>query len=171
MNSNDRNVVRKGRGLVAPKGDAKPSLRQLGRVTETPVSPETAVLETAPNPQADVVYMARFTAPEFTSLCPVTGQPDFAHLVIDYAPAKKLVESKSLKLFLASFRNHGAFHEDCTVMIARRIIAAARPHWLRIAGYWYPRGGIPIDVFYQTGDPPEGLWIPDTGVPPYRGRG
>ena len=171
MNSNDRKVARKGRGLVAPKGAAEPSLRQLGRLTETPASPEAAVLETAPNPQADVVYMARFTAPEFTSLCPVTGQPDFAHLVIDYAPAKKIVESKSLKLFLASFRNHGAFHEDCTVMIARRIVAAARPHWLRIAGYWYPRGGIPIDVFHQTGAPPQGLWIPDTGVPPYRGRG
>jgi 7-cyano-7-deazaguanine reductase len=159
------------RRLTAAKGGAAPSLRQLGRVTEPPASPEAALLETAPNPQSGALFLARFTAPEFTSLCPVTGQPDFAHLVIDYAPAKKLVESKSLKLFLASFRNHGAFHEDCTVMIARRMVAAARPHWLRIAGYWYPRGGIPIDVFYQTGEPPEGLWIPDTGVPPYRGRG
>lgn len=159
------------RRLVAPKGAAKPSLRQLGRVTDMPASPDAAVLETVANPQAGALFLARFTAPEFTSLCPVTGQPDFAHLVVDYAPAKKLVESKSLKLFLSSFRNHGAFHEDCTLAIAHRIVAAAKPHWLRIAGYWYPRGGIPIDVFYQTGEPPKGLWIPDTGVPAYRGRG
>ncbi len=160
-----------GRGLTAPKGAAKPSLRQLGRAAEAPASPAAAVLETVPNPQAGALFLARFTAPEFTTLCPVTGQPDFAHLVIDYAPAQKLVESKSLKLFLGSFRNHGAFHEDCTLMIAQRLVAAARPKWLRIAGYWYPRGGIPIDVFYQTGEPPKGLWIPDGGVAPYRGRG
>ena len=113
----------------------------------------------------------RFTCPEFTSLCPVTGQPDFAHIVIDYAPDARLVESKSLKLFLTSFRNHGAFHEDCTVMIARRVVAATKPRWLRIGGYWYPRGGIPIDVFWQTGPAPEGCFLPDQGVPPYRGRG
>lgn len=159
------------RRLVAPKGAAKPSLRQLGRMTEIPSSPEAAVLETVLNPQSGTLFLARFTAPEFTALCPVTGQPDFAHLVIDYAPAKKLVESKSLKLFLSSFRNHGAFHEDCTLTIAHRIVAAAKPRWLRIAGYWYPRGGIPIDVFYQTEDAPAGLWVPETGVPAYRGRG
>ena len=123
------------------------------------------------NPQADVAYNVRFTAPEFTSLCPMTGQPDFAHLVIDYVPGEWLVESKSLKLFLGSFRNHGAFHEDCTVSIARRLVEFLEPQWLRIGGYWYPRGGIPIDVFYQTGPMPEGVWIPDQGVPPYRGRG
>ncbi len=159
------------RRLVAPKGAAKPSLRQLGRMVETPASPEAAVLETVENPQSGPLFLARFTAPEFTSLCPVTGQPDFAHLVIDYAPAKRLIESKSLKLFLSSFRNHGAFHEDCTLTIADRVVAAAKPHWLRIAAYWYPRGGIPIDVFFQTGEPPKGLWIPDPGVAPYRGRG
>jgi 7-cyano-7-deazaguanine reductase len=101
----------------------------------------------------------------------VTGQPDFAHLVVDYVPDKKIAESKSLKLFLTSFRNHGAFHEDCTLMIAKRFMAAAKPKWLRIAGYWYPRGGIPIDVFWQSGPPPGGLWLPDPGVAPYRGRG
>jgi 7-cyano-7-deazaguanine reductase len=90
-------------------------------------------------------------APEFTSLCPVTGQPDFAHLVIDYAPGDWLIESKSLKLYLTSFRNHGSFHEDCTVKIGRKIVEIAQPRWLRIGGYWYPRGGIPIDVFWQTG--------------------
>jgi len=147
------------------------SLTQLGTRTPLPESPEKAVLETVPNPQAGVLYLVRFTAPEFTSLCPITGQPDFAHLVIDYVPDAKLVESKSLKLFLGSFRNHGAFHEDCTVSIARRLEAELKPRWLRIGGYWYPRGGIPIDVFYQTGVPPAGLWLPDPGVAPYRGRG
>jgi 7-cyano-7-deazaguanine reductase len=147
------------------------SLTQLGRKSELPESPERAALETVPNPHPGTVYLVRFAAPEFTSLCPITGQPDFAHLVIDYVPKDRLVESKSLKLFLGSFRNHGAFHEDCTVGIARRLIAELDPVWLRIGGYWYPRGGIPIDVFYQSGPPPEGLWLPDQGVAPYRGRG
>jgi 7-cyano-7-deazaguanine reductase len=129
------------------------------------------VLEFVPNPHPGTIYLVRFAAPEFTSLCPITGQPDFAHLVIDYVPKDRLVESKSLKLFLGSFRNHGAFHEDCTVAIAKRLIAELNPVWLRIGGYWYPRGGIPIDVFYQSGPPPEGLWLPDQGVAPYRGRG
>ena len=147
-------------------------LTQLGAKTETPASPAAAVLETVPYTRGDgPPAIVRFTCPEFTSLCPVTGQPDFAHIVIDYAPDKLLVESKSLKLFLFSFRNHGAFHEDCTVMIARRVVEATKPLWLRIGGYWYPRGGIPIDVFWQTGPAPEGLWLPDQGVPTYRGRG
>jgi len=145
-------------------------LTQLGKHVEPPASPEAAVLERVRNPQAGVLYLARFAAPEFTSLCPVTGQPDFAHLVIDYAPADWLIESKSLKLYLGSFRNHGGFHEDVTVAIGRRIVEVAQPMWLRIGGYWYPRGGIPIDVFWQTGPAPEGLWVPDQGVPPYRGR-
>ena len=146
-------------------------LTQLGRSVPMPASPDEAVLETAPNPHPDSAYVVRFTAPEFTSLCPVTGQPDFAHFVIDYVPAKAIVESKSLKLFLGSFRNHAAFHEDCTVSIAKRVAAAIRPRYLRIAGYWYPRGGMPIDVFWQTGKLPSGVWLPDTGVAPYRGRG
>ena len=144
---------------------------QLGRETVIPASPAEARLDRVPNPQADALYLARFACPEFTSLCPVTGQPDFAHLVIDYAPKDWLVESKSLKLYLTSFRNHGAFHEDCTVAVGRRIADLVLPHWLRIGGYWYPRGGIPIDVFWQTGRPPAGLWIPEQGVAPYRGRG
>ena len=146
-------------------------LTQLGQATPIPAKPEDAVLERVPNPQAGIRYAVRFTAPEFTSLCPMTGQPDFAHLVIDYIPAQWLVESKSLKLYLTSFRNHGAFHEDCTVSIARRLAELLAPEWLRIGGYWYPRGGIPIDVFYQTGPSPVDVWIPDQGVPPYRGRG
>jgi len=147
------------------------NLTQLGGTTDAPASPEAAVVERVPNPQTGTNYVARFVCPEFTSLCPVTGQPDFAHLVIDYVPADWLVESKSLKLFLQSFRNHGAFHEDCTVGIGRRLADELSPVWLRIGGYWFPRGGIPIDVFWQTGTPPAGVWLPDQSVPPYRGRG
>jgi 7-cyano-7-deazaguanine reductase len=146
-------------------------LTQLGKPVAQPASPVEAKLERVPDTQSGINYLVRFTAPEFTSLCPITGQPDFAHLVIDYVPDQWLVESKSLKLFLNSFRNHGAFHEDCTLAIARRIVAEISPVWLRIGGYWYPRGGIPIDVFWQTGRPPEDLWLPDQGVQPYRARG
>jgi 7-cyano-7-deazaguanine reductase len=149
----------------------KQNLTQLGRKVAVPQSPEEAKLEAVPNPHGDVDYVVRFTAPEFTSLCPVTGQPDFAHFVIDYCPAKAIVESKSLKLFLASFRNHAAFHEDCTIEIGKRVAAAIRPKFLRIGGYWYPRGGIPIDIFWQTGKLPKDVWLPDTGVAAYRGRG
>ena len=147
------------------------TLSQLGRQSDMPDSPETAVLDVVDNPHPGTRYLIRFAAPEFTSLCPVTGQPDFAHLVIDYVPEQSIVESKSLKLYLASFRNHPGFHEQCTIDIAQKIISATAPHWLRIGGYWYPRGGIPIDVFWQSGTPPKGLWLPDQGVPPYRGRG
>ena len=143
---------------------------QLGRPVRLPASPGQAQLDRVPNPHPDTDYVARFTAPEFTVLCPVTGQPDFAHFVIDYAPGRWLLESKSLKLYLASYRNEAAFHEDCTVSIGRRVAALLKPKWLRIGGYWYPRGGMPIDVFWQTGVPPKVLWLPDQGVPPYRGR-
>jgi len=143
----------------------------LGRQAPLPQNPDEAALDRVPNPHPDALYVARFTAPEFTSLCPVTGQPDFAHLVIDYVPGDWLVESKSLKLYLGAFRNHGAFHEDCTIAIAKRLVELLAPKYLRIGGYWYPRGGLPIDVFWQTGDCPEGIWLPDQGVTPYRGRG
>ena len=146
------------------------TLKQLGAHVKLPASPDKAVLERVPNPEPRETYVVRFTCPEFTTLCPVTGQPDFAHLVIDYVPRRWLVESKSLKLFLGAFRNSSGFHEECTLMIARRLVAALAPRWLRIGGYWYPRGGMPIDVFYQTGAPPRGLWLPDQGVAPYRGR-
>lgn len=147
------------------------TLTQLGKQTPLPTSPDKAKLERVPNPHKGTLYHVRFTAPEFTSLCPITEQPDFAHLVIDYVPGDHLVESKSLKLFLGSFRNHGAFHEDCTVGIAKRLVKEIKPKWLRIGGYWYPRGGMPIDVFYQTGEPPKGVWIPEQGVTGYKGRG
>ncbi|MDZ4842491.1 MAG: preQ(1) synthase [Hyphomicrobium aestuarii] len=149
----------------------KPAVTQLGQLTPIPASPEAAMLDRVPNPHPDTDYVARFTVPEFTSICPVTGQPDFAHLVIDYVPDQWLVESKSLKLYLTAFRNHGAFHENCTVAIGKRLAGLLAPRFMRIAGYWYPRGGIPIDVFWQTGQLPTGVWLPDTGVAPYRGRG
>lgn len=151
--------------------DKNHELTALGAQSAMPASPDEAVLEKVANPHTGTIYMTRFVCPEFTSICPVTGQPDFAHLVIDYVPEAWIVESKSLKLYLGSFRNHGAFHEDCTVAIGKRICTEIAPRWLRIGGYWYPRGGIPIDVFWQTGKPPEDLWLPDQGVPPYRGRG
>ncbi len=153
------------------KPDSIALLTQLGRMSALPASPSEAVLERVANPHSGTHYLVRFTAPEFTSLCPMTGQPDFAHLVIDYVPGAYLVESKSLKLYLTSFRNHGAFHEDCTVSVAKRLIAEIAPVWLRIGGYWYPRGGIPIDIFFQHGALPDGVWTPDQGVAPYRGRG
>ena len=153
------------------KDKATEELTQLGSHVAIPDSPEKAELERIPNPKPNMQYNVRFTMPEFTSLCPVTGAPDFAHLVIDYVPADYLVESKSLKLYLNSFRNHNGFHEDCTLEIAHKIIKRIIPKWFRIGGYWYPRGGMPIDVFYQSGEPPKGIWIPDQGVAPYRGRG
>jgi 7-cyano-7-deazaguanine reductase len=143
----------------------------LGQPSPLPASPAEAVLDYVPNPRVGSTYVVRFTQPEFTSLCPVTAQPDFAHLVIDYVPAATIVESKSLKLFLASFRNHCAFHEDCTVGIGQRLFDEMAPVWLRIGGYWYPRGGMPIDVFWQSSTPPAELWLPDQGVASYRGRG
>jgi 7-cyano-7-deazaguanine reductase len=152
-------------------GKNDPPVTILGQATKLPQSPGEAILERVPNPHPDANYVARFTAPEFTSLCPVTGQPDFAHLVIDYVPRDWLVESKSLKLYLGAFRNHGAFHEDCTIAIGKRLVDLLQPQFLRIGGYWYPRGGMPIDVFWQTGTLPDGVWLPDQGVAPYRGRG
>lgn len=151
--------------------DLYAGLTQLGKHAAQPATPEEAVLERVPNPHPGTAYVVRFTAPEFTSLCPITGQPDFAYLMIDYIPGRWLVESKSLKLYLTAFRNHGAFHEACTVSIGKRLTELLEPLWLRIGGYWYPRGGIPIDVFYQTGTTPDGVWIPAQDVPSYRGRG
>lgn len=152
--------------------DNQPSdLSQLGKAAAQPDSPDEAVLEAVANPVSDKIYLVRFTCPEFTSLCPVTGQPDFAHFVIDYVPGQKIIESKSLKLFMHSFRNHAAFHEGCLGTIVDKINDSAVPTWLRVAGFFYPRGGIPIDVFYASGEPPMGVYVPDPGVSPYRGRG
>jgi 7-cyano-7-deazaguanine reductase len=156
---------------VSDHDRAYDGLTQLGQETVWPASPAAAVLERVANPRVAENYVVRFTCPEFTSLCPITGQPDFAHIVVDYVPRAWIVESKSLKLYFASFRNHGAFHEACTMQIAKRLVDLLDPVWLRIGAYWYPRGGMPIDVFWQTGAPPDGAWIPDQGVATYRGRG
>lgn len=157
--------------MTKSKSNIYQDLKQLGDKTNYPTSPEQAKLEKVKNPHADVDYLVRFTCPEFTSLCPVTGQPDFAHIVIDYAPNKFLVESKSLKLLMFSYRNHAGFHEECTVDIAKKIINFIKPKYLRIGGYWYPRGGIPIDIFFQSGKIPNNVWLPEIGVAPYKGRG
>ena len=145
---------------------------QLGQKTNYSYdAPSIDTLEKVDNPHQDVDYSIRFTCPEFTSICPVTGQPDFAYIVIDYVPSEYIVESKSLKLYLTSYRNHGAFHEDCTIKIAKDLQKLLKPKWLRIGGYWYPRGGIPIDIFFQTGKLPEDVWVKDQEVPNYKGRG
>ncbi|HVY50891.1 MAG TPA: preQ(1) synthase [Devosia sp.] len=143
----------------------------LGRQAEIPTDPASAQLDRVPNPHPDTDYVIRFTVPEFTTLCPITGQPDFAHLVIDYVADRWIIESKSLKLYMFSFRNYGSFHEATTVAIGKRLAETLEPRWLRIGGYWYPRGGMPIDVFWQSGEPPKGVWLTEQGVPAYRGRG
>ncbi len=103
--------------------DSYAGLTQLGHHVDPPSGPDAATLERVANPSPGRHYVVRFTCPEFTSLCPITGQPDFAHIVIDYVPRDWIVESKSLKLYLTSFRNHGAFHEACTMGIAARLVA------------------------------------------------
>ncbi len=153
-----------------PKQTIYENLVQLGKKTAIPARPDKAVLERVSNPHKGTDYVIRFMEPEFTSLCPVTGQPDFAHLIIDYVPKDWIVESKSLKLYLFSFRNHGAFYEDCTIDIVKKLQGFLKPKWMRIGGYWFPRGGMPIDIYYQTSAPPKGLWIPEQGIPPYHGR-
>lgn len=145
-------------------------LSQLGAISPLPASPNDAVIETAPLEDNFRMFCARFTVPEFTSLCPVTGQPDFAEFVIDYVPNSHIIESKSLKLFMGSFRNHAAFHESTTMLIATRLFEACEPYWMRVAALWYPRGGIPIDVFWQSADPPSSVHIPPIDYKQFRGR-
>ena len=146
-------------------------LDALGKKSKIPQKPNKSVLEKIPNPKIKFNYSIRLSCPEFTSICPVTSQPDFAHIIIDYVPNKFIVESKSFKLYLLGYRNHGAFHEDCTITLAQDLVELLSPKWLRIGGYWYPRGGIPIDIFWQTCKQPNDLFIPDHLVPNYRGRG
>jgi 7-cyano-7-deazaguanine reductase len=128
------------------------------------------VLDRVPNPYDGGSYVVRFSAPEFTVLCAVTGQPDFAHVMIDYVPKDWLIESKALKYFLASFRNQSGFHEETTVAIGSRLAEVLEPLYLRVGGYWYPRGGMPIDVFWAKGKLPEGVWLPEQGIASFRGR-
>lgn len=145
-------------------------LKSLGKNSEIPNCPDSADLECVKNPHKNLDYVVRLSSPEFTSICPITSQPDFGNITIDYIPNKLIVESKSFKLYLFSFRNYGAFHEDCTLKIAKKIIKNCKPKWLRISGCWNPRGGIPIDIFFQTNDIPKGVWVESHNIKPYTGR-
>jgi len=133
-------------------------------------NPHQNILEGVKNPHLDIDYSIKLTCPEFTSICPITSQPDFAHIIIDYVPNQKIIESKSLKLYLFSYRNHGAFHEDCTVQIGKDIIATIKPKWLRISGFWFPRGGIPIDIFFENGTLPKNIFIKENNSYNYLAR-
>lgn len=137
------------------------TLTHLGKTSPIENDPAKVVLDRIPNPEPELLYCARFTVPEFSSLCPVTGQPDFATLVIDYVPYRYLLESKSLKLYIFAFRDVGSFHESCTLSIGKRLYDELEPHWLRIAGYFNARGNIPIDVFWQHGVIPTGCLVPE----------
>ena len=142
----------------------------LGKKSDIPNDPEKFKLESITNPHRAKDYVIRLSSPEFTSICPITSQPDFGNIIVDYVPNKKIVESKSYKLFLFSFRNFGGFHEDCTIKIAKKIIKSVKPKWLRVGGFWNPRGGIPIDIFFQTHNPPKNVWIKEYDITPYKGR-
>ncbi len=111
-----------------------------------------SILETFKNKHTDNEYLVTFTCPEFTSLCPKTGQPDFAKIIINYIPREDMVESKSLKLYLFSFRNHGDFHEDCVNIIMKDLVALMNPRYLEVIGLFTPRGGIAIHPFANYGD-------------------
>ncbi|MGN0575170.1 MAG: preQ(1) synthase [Ruminococcus sp.] len=136
-------------------GSEKPEgLTLLGsQKTSYPTDYEPKLLETFINKHQDNDYFVKFNCPEFTSLCPITGQPDFAAIYISYIPAEKMVESKSLKLYLFSFRNHGAFHEDCVNIIMKDLIALMEPKYIEVWGKFLPRGGISIDPYCNYGIP------------------
>ena len=146
------------------------NLKNLGNKSVIPSNPNEVILESISNPHLNIRYVIRLSTPEFTSICPKTNQPDFGNIIIDYIPDKMIVESKSFKLFMHSFRNHGGFHEDCTLMIAKKMIKEIKPIWLRIGGFWNPRGGIPIDIFFQTSEKPKDIWINDVDIQSYKGR-
>ncbi len=129
------------------------TLSALGRKTEYPTDYAPQVLETFENRHPDNDYWVRFNCPEFTSLCPITGQPDFAEIRINYLPGKLMVESKSLKLYLFSFRNHGDFHEDCVNTIMKDLIRLMQPKYIEVIGLFTPRGGISIYPYANYGMP------------------
>jgi 7-cyano-7-deazaguanine reductase len=144
-------------------------LTQLGKIVDIPTHPEAAYLDTFENQNPDVDYVVRLTAPEVTTICPITGQPDFAVLIIDYVPHERLVESKSFKFFLESFRNWGTFNEECTVTIHRRLCEVLRPKYIRVAGLWNARGGIAIDVVLESGALPPNCHLLPLEKLAYRG--
>ena len=128
-------------------------LKNLGQTTNYAFDYNSEILESFPNKHPDNDYMVKFNCPEFTSLCPITGQPDFATVYISYMPDGKLVESKSLKLYLFSFRNHGAFHEDCINIIMKDLVALMEPKYIEVWGKFLPRGGLSIDPYCNYGKP------------------
>lgn len=126
-------------------------LHHLGKKTDYPTDYAPELLETFDNKHPGNDYWVRFNCPEFTTLCPITGQPDFATLVIDYIPSRKMVESKSLKLYLFSFRNHGDFHEDCVNIVMKDLIRLLEPKYIEVTGLFTPRGGISIHPYCNYG--------------------
>ena len=132
----------------------------LGRSVKPIISPIGYKFDNIKNNNKDTDYNIRITVSEFTSICPVTNQPDFASLVIDYVPKLLIVESKSFKLYIQSFRNYGIFHEDATLMIGKSLKKSLKPKWIRVLGYFAPRGGIPIDIFWQSTIPPKNIYLP-----------
>lgn len=128
-------------------------LQALGRKTAYSQDYDPGVLETFANQHPDNDYWVRFNCPEFTSVCPITGQPDFAEIRIAYIPDKRMVESKSLKLYLFSFRNHGDFHEDCVNVIMKDLVKLMAPKYIEVVGLFTPRGGISIYPYANYGQP------------------
>ena len=133
--------------------ELKEQLSLLGRKTTYRQNYAPDVLETFDNKHPGNDYWVRFNCPEFTSVCPITGQPDFAEIRISYIPDQKMVESKSLKLYLFSFRNHGAFHEDCVNIIMKDLIKLMQPKYIEVTGFFTPRGGISIYPYANYGRP------------------
>ena len=135
------------------KNRADENLKLLGKKTEYKSDYAPEVLETFVNRHMENDYFVKFNCPEFTSLCPITGQPDFATIYISYIPDELMVESKSLKLYLFSFRNHGDFHEDCVNKIMKDLVSLMNPRYMEVWGKFTPRGGISIDPYCNWGKP------------------
>ena len=133
----------------------------LGKTTITPNTPEGFKFDLIENTNKKLAYNIRLSVSEFTSICPVTKQPDFGVLIIDYVPKNRLVESKSFKIYIQSYRNYGIFHEEAVMKVGVDLFKSIKPVWFRIAGYFAPRGGIPIDVFWQSSKKPNNLEIPE----------
>ena len=131
----------------------KDGLQALGKKTDYKMDYAPEMLETFVNKHQDNDYWVQFNCPEFTSLCPISGQPDFAEIVISYIPGEYMVESKSLKLYLFSFRNHGDFHEDCVNIIMKDLIKLMNPKYIEVTGLFTPRGGISIHPYANYGRP------------------
>ena len=148
----------------------KNKLNYLNKKKKIILNPNKCKLDPIPNKNHKKNFVVRLTVNEFTSLCPITQQPDFARFVIDYQPNKFLVESKSFKFFMFSFRNYQCFHENCTIYIADKLLKSIKPKWLRISGFWFPRGGIPIDIFYENKKKPNNIYVPKTGIKIFKGR-